>query len=95
MTAKENKKIANEALINKIENEIDKAAKEGALYYTYDDTLPRNIIYHFLTLGYRIYITLMSDSATVFDWSSDENGIFIRPNMFAEYKEATIEEVLN
>lgn len=93
MTAKENKKIANDALIGKIESEIDKAAREGSLYYKYDDTLSKNIIYHFLTLGYRIYITLAAESATVFDWSNDENGIYLRPNVFADYRNVDIEEI--
>lgn len=93
MTAKENKKIADEALISKIENEIDKAAKEGYFNYIYNDMAPRNIVYHFLTLGYRVYITFASDSTTIFDWSTDENGIYIRPYMFADYRSADIEEV--
>lgn len=93
MTAEKNKKIAYKALINKIENEIDKAAKEGYLNYHYNDTLPKNIIYYFLSLGYRIYITLMSNRATEFDWSTDKNAIYIRPDMFSEYKNADIEEV--
>lgn len=89
MTAKENKKIVNEALINKVESEIDKAAKDGNLCHKYIRRFHKNVIYHFLTSGYRIYITSSEDS-TIFDWSNDENGIYIRPN---DYENVDIEEI--
>lgn len=92
MTAKENKKIAKEALIDKIESEIDKAAKDGNFCQAYKRSFPKSVIYHFLTSGYRIYITSSEDS-TIFDWSNDKNGIYLRSNVFADYENVDIEEI--
>lgn len=47
MTAEENKKIAKEALIDKIESEIDKAAKDGNFCQAYKRSFPKSVIYHF------------------------------------------------